>query len=396
MRVVQLIAHYVPATRFGGPQRVAHGLGRSLVKRGHEVTVCCTNLADERDDLGVPTDVPIDVDGVTVYYQATALSRYWGDSRQLWRRAAILIRDADVVLVHFHYQFANWVGAKLARQVNCPYFVFAHGSFRTAAIRRRGTWKKQLYLATLERKNLQKADSLIFNAEEEKQQSLFANRGIVLRNGISPADLVLPCRGGFRRRHPEVAGKLLFLFLGRIDFHGKGLDMLLAAFGRIVNRRTDVHLVLAGPSERDGRALTVQRVADLSLENHVTFTGLLDGAEKLEALADADAFLLPSRSEGLSIALLEALYVGLPTLVTDQVGLHETVASLGAGVVVGAREEEIEEGLWQLCDDHQRERMKHAATETIAREFSWDVVAGELLEHIRQAGLLRRPSRRNS
>ena len=112
MRITQIISHYVPSHRFGGPLHVAHGLGKALAAHGHQVSVCTTNLADEKKDLAVPVDTPIDVDGVTVFYEPTCWSRYWGFSPRLWRRAKQEIARADVALVHFHYQFANWAGAR--------------------------------------------------------------------------------------------------------------------------------------------------------------------------------------------------------------------------------------------------------------------------------------------
>ena len=45
MKFLQVIPHYVPAYNFGGPLRVAHSIGKALIKQGHNVTVCTTNLA---------------------------------------------------------------------------------------------------------------------------------------------------------------------------------------------------------------------------------------------------------------------------------------------------------------------------------------------------------------
>jgi glycosyltransferase involved in cell wall biosynthesis len=384
MNIVQLISHYVPASRFGGPQRVAHGLGRALVRQGHQVTVCCTNLEDERRNLDVPLDEPVDVDGVTVYYEPTVLSRYWGFAPRMRRRASEKIRSADIVLVHFHYQYANLIGSALARRHHKPYLIFAHGSFQNAGIGRRSTWRKNLYLNWVEGRNLAGADHIVFNAEEERQNSRFGNRGTVLRNGISPDDLVLPPSGEFRNRYPQIGDQLLLLFLGRIDYHGKGLDLLLKALQNVIQPSRPVHLVLAGPSERQGRQTAQTRVRELNLESNVTFTGLIEGKNKLAALADADAFLLPSRSEGLSIALLEALYAGIPVLVTDKVGLHKFVLETGAGVVVPVTVAGVQRGLETMLTDHVRQSMRGVASDRIRDAFSWDGIATDLMSILRE------------
>lgn len=82
-------------------------------------------------------------------------------------------------------------------------------------------------------------------------------------------------------------------------------------------------------------AWTVTQMAkSLKIEDSILLPGLLGGPTRLAALQDADVFVDPCVFfEGLSIALLEALYIGLPILVTNQVGLCRDIEDLGAGVV---------------------------------------------------------------
>ena len=380
MHITQVISHYVPAHRFGGPLQVAHGLGKALVRLGHSVSVCTTNLADETTDLDAPTDRPVNVDGVLVHYSPTCCSRYWGFSPQLWRAANAEVAKADLALVHFHYQFANWAGAKLARRHNTPYALFAHGSFKTAAISRKGRWKKRLYLALAERGNLHGAKWLLFNAREEKRESLYAKRGNVLPNGVDLEEFATVAPDSFRDRYPQLKDKLTILFLGRIDYSGKGLDQFLPAFQQFLQANPDSHLVLAGPDERGGRAQTEALVKQLGMQQHVTFTGLLRGDERIAALRECDAYVLPSPSEGLSIALLEALYVGIPVVVTQGVGLSDQVATTGAGVVTQTDTASLLTGLNAIATCEARTRMRGRATELVRQSYSWNAIATQLLE----------------
>lgn len=381
MHLVQFISHYVPAVRYGGPQQVAHGLGKALAAAGHRVSVCTTNLQDERTDLTVKTLEPIDVDGVTVYYHPTQFSRYWGYAPHLGTTARRLISEADAVLVHFHYQYANWIGARWARCLRKPYMLFAHGSFKRDAIRRKSRWVKSLYLATMERRNVAEARNILFNADEERDRSWFRERGCVLPNAIDPNDFMeRPARGTFRKTYGIPASSALLLFLGRMDVHGKGLDLLLPAFAQLAVMHPEVSLVLAGPDERAGTSAVQRMAASFRIQDRLVLPGMLRGTEKLSALNDADIFVLPSRSEGLSIALLEALYLGIPVLITHGVGLHRQVADWGAGMVVEPTVPDLLRGLRYLADPQHRLAMRNSATPHIEQFHTWPVVADQFLE----------------
>lgn len=381
MNILQISPHYMPAIEFGGPLRVAHGLSLALTRCGAEVRVCTTNLKNSHEDLAVALDCPVLQDGIAVYYAPTRTSRYWGFSPQLYRRTKELVAWADLVLVHFHYQFANWAGAYLARRCNKPYVIFAHGSFNQWGIARKSRWKKLAYLHTLERSNLAAPLFIAYNAHEERQASLFAERGLVLPSGIDPQELAhAPVRGSWRMRYPEAAGRICILYLGRLNPAQKGLDMLLPAFARLCQQRQDVHLILAGPDERGGEAEVRAQVAALGLTAHVTLTGMVDGVEKLALLRDSDLYALVSPSEGLSIALLEALYMGLPVVVTNRVGLANAIQQAQAGLVVERDVAQITDALRTLVEQTERRRNMGAnAHQLVAQHYTWDAIAQQLL-----------------
>jgi glycosyltransferase involved in cell wall biosynthesis len=386
VRILQIVPHYIPSTRFGGPQRVAHFLGKALLRLGHEVTVCTTNLKDEVTDLNFPIDVPVDVDGVRVYYESTRLFRYWGFSPALMRRVKKELRDTDLVLVHAHYQFANLVGAWLARRAQKPYVIFTHASLHQQGISHKNGFLKRCYLRLLEHGNLSNAAFLAFNAPEEKASSLYGNCGKVIPNGISPIEFAdMPPADSFRDRYPHLKGKLCLLFLGRLDIQQKGLDMLIPAFARLCKSISHVHLVLAGPDEDDGAHRVQELARQHGVEDSITLTGLIEGKDKLAALQEADVFVLPSRFEGLSIALLEAMYMGLPVIVTNRVGLWREIAEKDCGYVVSREENELTEALLRIAKNRERARMGMNGKALVAEKYTWDVIARNLMEEIQEA-----------
>src|ERR1700757_4417839 len=86
LRILHVVPTYYPAVRYGGPIRSVHGLAAGQVRGGHEVHVY-TNNVDGDQDLEVPTDQPVAMDGVSVhYFPVPALRRlFWSPSlgRQL-------------------------------------------------------------------------------------------------------------------------------------------------------------------------------------------------------------------------------------------------------------------------------------------------------------------------
>jgi glycosyltransferase involved in cell wall biosynthesis len=385
MKILQIVPHYWPAIGFGGALRVAHGLSRALVRAHHEVTVCTTNQLDHVHNLDVPVDAPVDVDGVTVYYEPVSVFRYWGFSPALWRRTAKEIERADVVLIHAHYQFANWAGAYLARRARKPYVIFAHGSLTYNTISSSKGQLKRIYLRLLEHGNFNGALFIVFNAPEEKKSSLYGEQGKIILNGIDPQEFEpMPPAGYFREKYPQLKDTLFFLFLGRLDVMQKGLDLLIPAFARLQQTTPHVHLVLAGPDENKGAALIRSLAQQYGISDSVTLPGLIDGQDKCAALQDADVFVLPSRFEGLSIALLEAMFVGLPILTTNRVGLSKEIEQQQAGLAVSPEIDAIYQGLCQLADPQIRLPMRQRAKALLLEKYTWDAIAEDLIQHIQQ------------
>lgn len=376
--------HYVPAYHYGGALHVAHSLGKSLVSQGHEVRVCTTNLRNPTEDLAVPLDTPVMVDGVQVCYEPTVFSRYWGFSPQLARRLWRESKWADVVLIHFHYQFASLAASWISRVRGKPYIIFSHGSLNTHGLRAHSRVRKLCYLKLMEQKNFAQALFAAYHSAEEMDTSYRFGRCRVVPNGIDPQVFqALPKRNYFRQQH-NLEQATIYLFLGRIDA-GKGLDLLLPAFKKLLQVSGDSHLVLAGANERGYEAQVRHLAEELGLASRLTLTGLITGQDKLAALQDADVFVLPSRSEGLSIAMLEAMYMGLPVVVTDRVGLWRQVEKNGCGLVVPYDADSLAGALKRMAAAPDRRAMGQRGRQLVTSGYTWDKIAGDLAAEIEEA-----------
>jgi glycosyltransferase involved in cell wall biosynthesis len=121
----------------------------------------------------------------------------------------------------------------------------------------------------------------------------------------------------------------LAVYTGRLDA-AKGLATLIAAWATIARRRPAARLWLVG--EGPEHAALEGQIQSLGLVGRVDFVGSFDTVEDM--LLAADVFVLPSFEEGLSIALLEAMSVGLPAVASDIVGNRIVVEPSVTGLLV--------------------------------------------------------------
>jgi glycosyltransferase involved in cell wall biosynthesis len=188
----------------------------------------------------------------------------------------------------------------------------------------------------------------------------------------------LPARGGFRARHPELADKRIVLFLSRLHWK-KGLDVLASAMTRLVQTIPDAALVVAGP---DDGALGdfQQQVRNLSLKDHVHIVGAVYGDAKSELLVDADVFCLPSRQEGFSMAILEALAATVPVVISQQCNFPE-VGSESAGLVTQLSDVAVAEALIEVLSKPEMARqMGQRGRQLVLRSYNWDRIAARTIE----------------
>lgn len=179
---------------------------------------------------------------------------------------------------------------------------------------------------------------------------------------------------------PAVAGEraasntLRLLYVGRL-IPRKGVELLLRALGGF----GDVTLSVAGDGpERE-------RLARLAGEYGVSvdFLGHVAHAELPQLYRKHDAFILPSRNEGMSNTVLEAMASGMPVIVTNVGGTAELVD--GNGVVLAVDDEPaLRAAVLELRDNPGRRRAMGARSREIALGYSWEAVAEEYLKLYRK------------
>jgi len=367
--------------------QTAHALAKVLLCWGLQVSVCTTSMDTHVADLTVPLNHPVDVVVITVIYSQVVKQRWlrrWGVSLSLPANIWRALSSSDVAVLHFHYQFATWLAALLCRLRRKPYIIFTHGSLNARAIQASGAKKKRLYLSLLEKENFRGAAFIAYQSEEEMENSLLLNpRSVVIPNGLDPASLSSPVHSGLlAQQFPELKDKFIYLFLGRID-PNKGLDILLPAFAKIHAAHPQTHLLLAGPDERGYQSQVENLAQQLGISTAVTFTGFLGGDLRAAALHQSNSYVLPSRYEGLSMSMLEALYCKLPVITTPYVGLWKRLEQERCALISQLDVDSLAKHMeFILQNPEEARQMGLRGRDLVEREHNWDVIATRLLSYI--------------
>ncbi|MFZ0050296.1 MAG: glycosyltransferase [Desulfobaccales bacterium] len=375
MRILHVIANLAP--RYGGPPKACVEMARAVARLGHEVKIYTTNQ-DGPGELAVPLGRALIQDGVEIRYYPIQPPRFWGTSWPLARALAGGIREADLVHIHSLYLFHDLVAGHYCRSYGVPYLIQPHGALDPFIYRRHRLRKTVLEILFNDR-NIRRAAAALFATAEERELAkpyTFNTPGEVVAYGLDfSAYQALPPPGAFRERFPGTGGKEIILFLGRINFK-KGLDLLVQALARVVRKRRDVHLVVAGPDDDGWGARVKGWLQQEGIADCATFTGMLVGEEKLAALRDARMFVLPSYSESFGIAVIEAMACGLPVVISDRVNIWREVEAAGAGLVTPCEAGQTATAILELLDNPELAgRLGQNGIKLVREQFQWTTVA---------------------
>lgn len=373
MRILHVVPSYLPAVRYGGPIHSVHGLCKALAARGHDIEVFTTNV-DGPTNSAVPLGVPVDLDGVKVwYFPVPALRRlFWSPAMgQALRRR---MSDFDLVHTHSVFLWPTWAAARIARRANVPYVMAPRGMLVRELIRRKGRWLKRAWIALVERDNIARAALIHFTSRIEQAEA--AAMGLPIpASRIIPNGVDLPSSDGEYRENPRnaiAAGEKPFLlFLGRISWK-KGLDRLIAALPEI----PDCRLVIAGNDEERLQPKLEVLAAKAEVRERIAFVGPVHGADKAALLSRALALVLPSYSENFGNVVIEAMAAGCPVVVTPEVGAADAVRESGAGAVLEGDPKSLGAGINHLISDAAAlECMGQRGREFARRLYTWQAIS---------------------
>jgi glycosyltransferase involved in cell wall biosynthesis len=367
--------------RTGGVARAVILLSEALAKAGPEVEIVTLQSETERT---------ADATFLKVHALGTGAPGYgYAPDVLPWLRAN---RERfDAVIVNGMWQYPGLASWRAFADTETPYYVFPHGMLdpwfkRTYPLKH---LKKWLYWAWAEYRILRDARAVIFTSEEERLQArdsfwLYRCRERVAPLGMEAPPVASPDE--FFARWPELRGRRIVLFLGRIH-PKKGCDMLIEAFARTALDDQQTTLVMAGPDHANWASTLRDLAAGRRIAERVVFTGMLEGAMKWAAFRAADVFVLPSHQENFGLSVAEALACGVPVLMSNRVNIWREVQEDGAGLIEPDDLPGTERLLrrWFETPDAEREAMRVRATECFAKRFEIGHAAASLLKILSDA-----------
>jgi len=374
VKVLHVVASLSP--QWGGPVPVVKGLTEAMAKKGLNVTVFAPGVQGSSDGV-------VQLEGVRVkLFKQNLLSRIWrAYSSELAKALYREIEGFDLVHIHEIWHHPHFAAYRAARKAKKPFIIAVHGALEPRCLNYKAL-KKKVYAALIQRRILNGAAAIHAITQEEVKhiRAFGVNRPIfTIPNGINPEEFnKLPPGQELERLYPELQGKKVVLFLGRIH-PIKGLDILARAFGKIARERKDVHLLIVGPDEGGYRGEVERVLVSEGVIEKVTFTGMLTGKEKLAALSRADICVIPSYSEVRSIVALEAMICGLPVIITRQCHFPE-VREARAGIVIDPDSAQLAEAMVKLLDNTKlREEMGNNGKRLVMERFTWDKIADQMI-----------------
>lgn len=238
-----------------------------------------------------------------------------------WR----LIRKERVALIHAHEFSAIVCGWILAKIAGVPLVATVHG--------KNYFWEK--WRRRIAYRLVSRYGNLIAVSEDLKRficdkVGVAARQVQVIYNGVAPAQIIAADETQACKAELEIVGRYPVLGVVGSLYPVKGHRFLISAMPELIRRWPDAVLLVIGRGELE--ASLKAQVEQLGIAANVRFLGMRQDVPRL--LSVLDVFVLPSLSEGLSLALLEAMASGKPVVATSVGGNPELVDQGQTGLLV--------------------------------------------------------------
>lgn len=326
------------------------------------------------------------------YYEPMPLHSYaikgprnLGFSTDMYQQLSLI--KPDVIHTQGIWMYFSCINKKYYSKTRTPYVVTPHGMLDPWQLNQSFSkdLKKKIVLYLYEQKHLEQAACIqaLCRSEYESIRAFgLKNPVAIIPNGIDlPQITERDAEYNPPGRWQKNGNRKTLLFLSRIH-HKKGLDNLLKAWALTHPDRHNWQLIIAGETKDK---IYMQSLTDatekLNISDTVKFIGGQFGGDKETCFIDADAFILPSFSEGLPMAVLEAWAYKLPVIMTAHCNIPEGFEK-DAAIKIETDVESISAGMEALFAlSPQQRAMKGENGYTLVKDkFTWDKVSAATMD----------------
>lgn len=387
MKILFVAPYYAPAWNYGGPTRSNSILCNALnQKQGLNVDVITTN-ANKRGRL------PLEYMGWVAREQTNIL---YNDIEQLkpifsidfYRNFCRLINDYD--LIHFTglWQPIIQLCIRKARRLKMPYILSPRGALSSWAFRNKYILRK-MYKFFLLKKNLDGANAIHFTSKQELLGSLYINKNnaFISPNALETDRLKLDKENGrkFRENLGITAKSFVILSLGRVH-PVKGNEFLIQSMQFLSSKCA--LLIIGDPYKPDYLDYLYKIIDESKVADRVFFHQHVNDEKRNWAYSCADMFASMSFHENFGMTVIEALYFGLPVLVSPEVSLSKYLLENDIGYVIARDPKSIAASISGIMNELTSPEIAQVRKASVEADFSSEAIAQQMcLQYSRILGM---------
>lgn len=284
------------------------------------------------------------------------------------------IHDNRIQVIQSNSGYSNKLAVVMGKLFGVAAFPAIHSTM--AFVDTRNIWDPRVFLRKSVDYVLYRISDQVIAVSQEIKEIIHQTYGLkeskvfVVKNGIIFDEGIYETVD-LEKEFPNSANKLVLIAVGRL-VPLKGFDILIKAVAEVVNQGFDDLLVLiVGGEESNGqeRLRLEALIQDLDVENYVMLTGLRN--DILGLMKASDMFVMPSRYEGLSVAMIEAMSCGLPIIASNGPGLRDFINDQQNGILFPVEDHKaLAKCILRLSEDEDlRINLSRGAKESFKRNY---------------------------
>jgi len=369
LKIFMITTTFFP--KVGGAEYQIKWLAEELAKKGHEVYLFTPYEADEfieKNEFCFPKNISLRKGGANSF----------SDVFRMIYRFTKTIRRIKPDIVHAHYAFSAGFLAVITKPIHkAPVVITSHGEDIQVVKEIGYGMRLKRHRRLLVNLSLKWCDAHVLVSNSMQDAAINAgsqeNKLYTIHNMFAPPNMKIHEKQikDVLRKYKIPSNRKILLSVSRLH-PTKGLDYLIESMKKVIHTYKDSHLVIAGDGEERDRLEKL--VNDQGLKDYVTFTGWVEGVEKLALIRSCDVFCLSSLKEGLPITLFEPMYYSKPIVAANVGGVPEVLGE-SEYTVEKANVDSFSNAILKLLSDgNEREKVGKRANKRLEKFFADNIV----------------------